>query len=134
MWHAHLSCFAGKTTLLKRILAAASDTGAAPTTAPTHTNTIHTDTPKPTAARKLYKFGVVVNDMAAIGIDGILAKDAAALHAMAAHVRPGDIDSSAVAASNVVEMANGCICCGLKGDMLLVRERGTYCLCAQTHL
>lgn len=90
------------------------------------------------------RFAVIVNDLAAVNVDAQLVRDAAvgstasaaaavgAAAGAAAGARPGMAPGASGAAAGqsgtaegqveVVEMANGCICCGLKGDLLLVRE------------
>jgi G3E family GTPase len=85
--------------------------------------------------------GVLVNDMAALGVDGALVSSTLVQQQqqqqvrMSAHGSMTGVKPAAAAAVNdayenhndtrVVQLANGCICCGLKGDMLLV---GVLCV------
>jgi hypothetical protein len=79
---------------------------------------------------------VVVNDLAIVGVDGeLVARGGAAgqgrrLHQVPQGAAPGAPCAAGVVElhddgveqrSRVVELSGGCICCSLRGDLLLVR-------------
>lgn len=143
---------AGKTTLLSHLLrtmplgqpavAAADGAGghrAAPGTAGTHeatTGTLGTSHSLDGGHKPPMRVAVIVNDLAAVNVDGEMLRSTmpaagagARADACAAGTAAGLLAADVPAASKgqgssmeIVELSNGCICCGLKGDLVIVSE------------
>jgi G3E family GTPase len=63
------------------------------------------------------RLGLLVNDVASLNVDGRVVRAAAASRA------GGGGGGAEAAAAPVVELSGGCICCSLKGDMLVAAAR-----------
>ena len=72
---------------------------------------------RPLSVHPLPQVGVLVNDLASVNIDGKL---------LSTHHSSTEASSTSTATPNlppeILELSNGCICCNLKGDMVLVGE------------